>query len=100
MSTTIPLSWDGSPEATVTGYKIYAGFLSDVYLDPGSPKDVGNILDDTYTVDETAHSTFFFAVTAYTATDESDFSNEISINLEQPPSGQSLGMLDTNLVAM
>lgn len=67
------LVWDANTEPEVIGYKIHRGEASGVYT---VTVDVGNVteyplvgLDDT--------KTYYYAVTAYSATQESGFSNEV-----------------------
>jgi hypothetical protein len=74
-TSSVTLAWDPSPDATVTGYKIYRGTASRVY---SNNYNAGNVL--TYTV--TGHIsgvTYYYAATAYEGGGlESDFSNEVS----------------------
>jgi hypothetical protein len=60
---------------TPTGYKVYYGQTHRSY---SSSVDVGNVLTYTISLDVTAGGTWFFSTTAYTASLESGFSNEIS----------------------
>jgi hypothetical protein len=70
---TVHLAWDASTSPEVTGYKLYYGTASRTYL---APVDVGLVTDyQLPNVDET--QPMFFAVTAYTATEESYYSVEI-----------------------
>ncbi len=71
-------SWMAN-EVTPSGYKIYYGTGSrdyDSVIDVGAPAPVdGRIIG---TVEELADGqTYFFAATAYTATEESDYSTEV-----------------------
>ncbi|OFZ22720.1 MAG: hypothetical protein A2X94_03475 [Bdellovibrionales bacterium GWB1_55_8] len=72
------LEWDPSPDADVTGYRIYVGFSSGSYLEN---VDVGNVT--SYTVRNlTPGQTYFFAATAYNSAGmESVFSNEVVMDL-------------------
>ena len=76
---TVTLVWDPSPDATVTGYFLYAGTASGVYsnkMDAGSQTNctVAGLISGT---------NYFFACTAYTENQqlESPFSNEVSYNV-------------------
>ena len=71
--TQISLEWDPNTEPDVEGYKVYWGSASEVY--PFS-KDVGN--QTNYIVTGLiVGETYYFAVTAYNANAESDYSSEI-----------------------
>lgn len=72
----ITLQWDASVSTDVTGYKFYYGTKARTY---GTPVDVGNVL--TYYVVGLPEGTYFFAVTAYNTTAESDFSNEVQTTI-------------------
>jgi len=83
----VTLSWDASPTAGVTGYKIcYKQNDSNPPFDGvganegSSPVDAGNTLSTTLTgLDD--NTTYYFAVTAYNATNnESTFSNVVSLS--------------------
>jgi hypothetical protein len=66
------IEWDASPGAT--GYKVYFGNAPGVYNGPGSPIDVGNVLQYLLTV---GFGIWYVAVTAYNGEGESGYSNEI-----------------------
>lgn len=69
----VNLAWEPSPTADVTGYVLYYG------TDPAAlefSRDMGNVL--TAEVDGLAPGDWYFAVTAYNALDESDYSNVVS----------------------
>ena len=69
----VHVSWDPSPDATVSGYKIYSGPASHGYR---QVFDVGNVTSAAITM--TAHPTNYLAATCYDAAgSESDFSNEV-----------------------
>lgn len=74
--------WTQNPEPTITGYKIYAGRATGAYDAAGSPKDMGNNLSGTFTTD--AEGLWYFALTSYTATEESNFSAEMAVQLPLP----------------
>lgn len=83
---TITLAWDPSDGAT--GYKIYSGLESGVYQ---WSVDVGDVL--IYTTSEIIAFgyTYYFAATAYDDTEESDYSNEVSLRImPDNPSGIKL----------
>lgn len=70
----VQLAWDPSPDADVTGYRLYWGYQSGTYE---GMLDVGNTT--TTTAGPLADATtYFFAVTAYNSSGlESDYSNEV-----------------------
>jgi fibronectin type 3 domain-containing protein len=73
--TEICLSWDdpNSPEAGILGYKVYIGNNSRDYTEV---IDVN--MEKSLTMDDlTEGLIYYFAVTAYNATAESDYSNEV-----------------------
>ena len=95
---TANLVWDASPDATVTGYKVYYGGVSGNYTNSFS---VGNTL--TSTVSSLADGArYYFAVTAYDASGaESDYSNEAVFTtaagaVNQPPTLNALSGLTIN----
>ncbi|MGC9194859.1 MAG: PKD domain-containing protein [Syntrophobacteraceae bacterium] len=68
------LAWNASTDSSVTGYKVYYGSQSGTYQ---APIDVGN--NTTYTLTGlSASQTCYFAVTAYSSTQESPFSQEVA----------------------
>ncbi len=70
------LGWNVSTDATVSGYKVYFGTQSGSYQ---APIDAGNTT--TYTVTGLSETqTYYFAVTAYSSTQESPLSQELSCN--------------------
>jgi Concanavalin A-like lectin/glucanases superfamily/Fibronectin type III domain len=74
----ITLAWDASASTGVGGYKIYYGQTSNNYT--STPVDAGNSTTGKVT-GLTAGSTYYFAVKAYSAANnsiESSFSNEVS----------------------
>lgn len=77
----VKLAWDPSPDASVTGYRVYWGYQSRTYA--GS-FDVGNVT--TATVGSLGEgTTYYFAVTACAGTDlESDYSNEVEYTTPLP----------------
>jgi fibronectin type 3 domain-containing protein len=72
----ITLAWDASQGAT--GYKIYSGTSSGSYP---WVIDVSNVY--IYTTEDLINfgTTYYFAATAYDATNESDYSLEVSYRL-------------------
>lgn len=72
---TVTLAWDASPDASVTGYKIYVGTSSNSFT--FSTNNVGNVLTTTIT-NLSNGVTYWFAATAYNVDAESDFSNQVS----------------------
>ena len=87
-ASSVSLAWDASPDASVTGYRIYYGGTSANYTNSAT---VGNVTNTTIT-NLVAGATYFFAATAFDATGiESDFSNETNYSVpttstNQPPS--------------
>lgn len=73
------LSWTPNADPNATGYNVYYGTASRTY---GKPIDVGNRTD--YTVTGLDPGTYYFAVTAYSAAAESDFSGEVSKTIPAP----------------
>ncbi len=71
----VTLAWDASPDASVTGYRIYYGVGSAAYTNSAA---VGNVTSANL-ANLTDGVTYFFAVTAYDSLGtESQFSNEAS----------------------
>jgi hypothetical protein len=86
----VKLAWDPSPASSLAGYRVYYGTVSGAY---NAPLDVGNAT--TCTVSGIPAGAYYFAVTAYDIdSQESDFSNEISLAI--PPSTADI---TTGLVA-
>lgn len=93
----VTLAWDASESEGVTGYKIHVGTQSGTY---DRTEDVGLVL--TYTVMDLAYGKrFFFAATAYDATQESAYSNEVSKALVSCDlnADQSTNILDMQIMA-
>lgn len=78
----ISLAWDPSPSTGVTGYKIHYGTASGQYT---TIVDVGNVLTATIPGFAENGTTYYFAATAYDATSESVFSNEVFKTLGTAP---------------
>jgi hypothetical protein len=84
-SAEVTLSWDASPTASVTGYKVYyqqnnpAPPLNGIgALEGVSPIDVGNVLTTTITGLQ-ENTNYYFTLTAYDASGyESSYSNIVS----------------------
>ena len=68
------LAWDANSEPDVTGYNLYYGTASGSY---SHSIDAGNTTQVTVTGLQ-AGVTYYFAATAYSASSESAFSNEVS----------------------
>jgi hypothetical protein len=72
---TLTLAWDASPDAGVTGYRLYYGVASGQYTNSIT---VGNTTMATVT-NLVKGVTYYFATTAYNASGvESPFSNEVT----------------------
>lgn len=69
------IEWD--PVAGADGYKVYFGNAPGVYNGPGSPIDVGNVVQYLLTVPS---GTWYVAVTAYNEEGESGYSNELTLH--------------------
>jgi fibronectin type 3 domain-containing protein len=75
----VSLVWDPSITPTVTGYKVYIGNASRTYK---APIVIGNQI--SYTVLNMPVGLTYFAVTAFDADgNESDFSNEVSTEINE-----------------
>lgn len=70
----ITFAWDASDGAT--GYNLYQGSTSRNY---SKKIDTGNVL--TYTVTNLTDGTYYFTATAYDKTLESDYSEELCIQI-------------------
>jgi hypothetical protein len=70
---TVKLAWKASPSAEVVGYKIFWGTGSHNYQ---SVRDVKNVLTTSLTLSQTK---YYVAVTAYSMTTNSGFSNEVIV---------------------
>jgi len=66
----VVLGWNANTEPVLTGYKLYYGTASGKY---NTSIDVGNVI--TYTVSGLPAGTYYFALTAYSATEETGYSN-------------------------
>ena len=74
----ITLAWDANTESNLAGYKLYYTTIS-----PGPPyevvKDVGNVLEYTFTGLDLKANNYWFVATAYnTEGFESGYSNEVN----------------------
>jgi hypothetical protein len=70
----VKLAWDASPDATVTGYRLYMGMQSGIYTNSFT---VGNTLTSTI-ANLMPSLTYYFGAVAYNASGmESPFSNEV-----------------------
>ena len=70
---TIKFAWKASPSAEVVGYKIFWGTGSHNYQ---NVRDVKNVLTTSLTLSETK---YYVAVTTYSMTANSWFSNEVIV---------------------
>ena len=70
---TVKFAWKASPSAEVVGYKIFWGTGSHNYQ---NVQDVKNVLTTSLTLSETK---YYVAVTAYSMTANSWFSNEVIV---------------------
>jgi len=75
------LSWTASPDAKVTGYRVYYGNAPGSYVQSFGA-GIGAGYTTTYMVNGLASGmTYYFAVTSVDAVgNESGYSNEVSIN--------------------
>jgi len=69
----VNLVWDPSPSPEATGYNVYSGSVSGTY---SQAVDVGNWTNCVMSGLEPG-KTYYFAATAYSSTEESDYSNEV-----------------------
>jgi PKD repeat protein len=77
----VSIGWDTDSSSSTTGYKVYYGTASRTYT---NSIDVGNTT--SYTVPNlTAGTNYYFATTAYCASTESGYSNEIQYMPPVPP---------------
>ncbi len=83
----VKLAWDPVPD--VLGYKVYVGTSSRSY---GDPVTLG--LDTTWTFSPPGAGTYYFVVTAFNATEESTFSNEVSATVTTGPLITSVGVMN------
>ena len=70
---TVKFAWKASPSAEVVGYKIFWGTGSHNYQ---NVRDVKNVLTTSLTLSETK---YYVAVSAYSMTTNSGFSNEVVV---------------------
>jgi hypothetical protein len=70
---TVKFAWNASPSAEVVGYKIFWGTGSHNYQ---NVRDVKNVLTTSLTLSETK---YYVAVSAYSMTTSSGFSNEVIV---------------------
>ena len=89
----IKLAWDPNTESNLSGYKVYYGSASRVYV---ASIAVGNVTNYTLNVSQTG--TYYIAVTAYdNLQNESDYSNEVTTTIGSctyviSPTGRTHGM--------
>jgi hypothetical protein len=81
----VVLGWHASTAPSLAGYKLYYGNVTRLYH---TVIDVGNVV--TCTVSGLPAGTYYFAVTAYSPTEETGYSNEVSAVISpsdtKPPS--------------
>ena len=70
---TVKFAWNASPSAEVVGYKIFWGTGSHNYQ---NVRDVKNALTTSLTLSQTK---YYVAVTAYSMTTNTGFSNEVIV---------------------
>jgi len=94
----VVLAWDASPDASVTGYRVYYGRASGTYTNSAA---VGNVT--TTTISNLADgATYYFAAVAFDASGaESEFSNETTYTVpaavvNQPPTLSALSAVTLN----
>lgn len=77
----VDLKWDGAVDLSRSGFNIYYGQVSGQY---SRRRVIGNL--SSYRISElTNNQTYYFAVTAYdTSNNESDYSNEVGVIVNQP----------------
>jgi hypothetical protein len=71
------LEWDAVVHPELEGYTMYYGKVSDQYdndLDVLAPETTVCIADNSYFIEG---SDYYFVVTAFSATEESEYSNEV-----------------------
>lgn len=84
---TVIISWNANSEADLAGYRIYYGNASRNYH---TQRDVGGTTEITIP-DLTDNVPYYFAVTAYdTANNESSYSEEVFIILNQSDTGDTV----------
>ncbi len=72
----VTLGWDAAKGTGLVGYKLYRGTAAHSY---STSINVGNVV--TYTVTALPAGTYYFAVTAYSSTTETGYSNEVSVTV-------------------
>ena len=75
----VVLAWDANTEPVLAGYKLYYGTASRQY---STSIDVGNVI--SHTVTGLQAGIYYFAVTAYSSTEETGYSNEVSAVITAP----------------
>ena len=76
LNNSVTLQWDANTDFII-GYRLYWGFLSRVYI---FSVDVGNVTE--FEIENLEIGKYYFAVTAYNGFTESNFSNEVSCEIE------------------
>jgi hypothetical protein len=72
VTSNVSLTWDASDSPNIVGYKVYIGTASNNY---SNPITIGN--QTYYIISGLTSGTYYFAVSAYDASNESDKSNEV-----------------------
>jgi len=89
------LQWNPNSESDLVGYKVYVGSVSTNY---DQNIDVKNVT--TYKVEDLVPGVYYFAVTAYdTANLESDYSNEVSGEIENFPPAPPTGCMIIEIIS-
>lgn len=74
------LSWNANSETNIAGYKVYYGTASKTY---GASVDAGDVTN--YILSLSPGQTYYIAITAYNTAGESDYSNEVSLDMPIRP---------------
>jgi Concanavalin A-like lectin/glucanases superfamily/Purple acid Phosphatase, N-terminal domain len=89
----IVLGWNASTAPSLAGYKLHYGNATHLY---NTVIDLGNVV--TCTISGLPAGTYYFALTAYSATEESGYSNEVSAVISpsdtKPPSISDVAVTD------
>ena len=92
MADDVTFQWDANTEPDLAGYHLYQGTVSGgPYTRITNPGDIGPTVT-TYTLPGVTDGTWYYVLTAYdseTPSLESDYSNEVSITISNPPAPPS-----------
>ena len=87
IAATVDFGWDANTEADLAGYRIYKSTVSGQFVQgTDSQNFLGEIPAGTQTFTESnvTDGTYFWALTAFdTAGNESDFSNEVTLTIDE-----------------